>query len=119
MSLCVLCNLCKIQHGTKKYVIGSIYRHPNQHSITNFCQHLDSILGKVSKSKTPCIIAGDLNIDFSRYNSHQETTDFVDNLLINNFVPMIIMPTRITTRSATITDHILYFEEITVIRTTS
>jgi len=49
----------EIQHGTKKYVIGGIYRHPNQHSITNFCQHLDSILGKVSKSKTPCIIAGD------------------------------------------------------------
>jgi len=41
---------------------------------------------------------------------HHETTDYVNNLLVNNFVPMIIMPSRVTANTASIIDHIYYYE---------
>jgi len=31
-------------------------------------------------------------------------------LLMNNFLPVVCMPTRITSKSATIIDHIYYYE---------
>jgi len=67
-------------------------------------------LENISKNKTPCIIAGDINIDFVKYGIYHETTDYVNNLLVNNFVPMIIMPSRVTATIATIIDHIYYYE---------
>ena len=42
---------------------------------------------------------------------HHETTDYVNNLLVNNFVPtIIIMPSRVTANTASIIDHIYYYE---------
>jgi len=64
----------------------------------------------IHKTKTPCIIAGDININLIVYNNRNPTSDFVNNLLLNNFLPTIIMPTRITDLSATLVDHIYYCE---------
>ena len=42
---------------------------------------------------------------------YHKTTDYVNNLLVdNNFVPTIIMPSRVTANTATIIDHIYYYE---------
>jgi len=65
----------------------------------------------IYKTKTSCIIAGDINIDLMRYNSHNATFDFVNNLLLNNFLPIIIMPTQITDSSATFVDYIYYYDD--------
>ena len=54
----------------------------------------------------PCIIAGDLNIDLMKYMVHTQTTEYVNCLLVNNFVPTIVMPTRINDKSATLINHI-------------
>ena len=99
----------EISNSKCKYIVGGIYRHPN-HDINDFCLLLEKSMEKLTKSKIPCIIAGDINIDFGKYKAHQETTAYVNNLLVNNFLPMIIMPTRITAKSATIVDHIYYRE---------
>jgi len=99
----------EIINGNKKYIMGGIYRHPNQ-NIDEFNNLLDNCLSMIYKTKTPCIIAGDINIDLIRYNSHNPTSDFVNNLLLNNFLPVIIMPTRITDSSATLVDHIYYYD---------
>jgi len=53
------------------------------------------------------IIARNINIDFVKYGVRRETAVYVNNLLVNNFVPMRIMPSRNT---ATITDRIYYYE---------
>jgi len=57
----------------------------------------------------PCIIAGDIKIDLCNYSVHNPTTEYINTLITNNFIPIIVMPTRITDRSATI-DHIYSFE---------
>ena len=99
----------EISCSTTKYIIGGIYRHPNQ-NIALFNQLLEPILTSIRKNRCPCIIAGDLNIDLCKYSTHNDTAEYVNNLLVNNFIPTIIMPTRITTKSATIIDHIFYYD---------
>jgi len=93
----------------KTYVIGAIYRHTNQ-NISDFTKLLDITLNKLSSKKLSCIIAGDINIDLAKCNDHSDTAEYSNNLLMHNFMPMIVMPTRITGRSATIIDHIYYYE---------
>ena len=99
----------EISCSNLKYIVAGIYRHPNN-KITDFSTKLENVLLKLSASRTPCIIAGDINIDISKYSNHTETTAYVSNLLVNNFMLAIIMPTRITSKSATLVDHIYYCE---------
>ena len=99
----------EISANGNKYIIGAIYRHPNQ-NIKHFSLEMERVLGKLSDQSVPCIIAGDINIDLTKCTNNQEITDYVDNLLINNFLPVTVLPTRITTRSATLIDHLYYYE---------
>ena len=52
------------------------------------------------------VLMGDFNIDLIKYNQHQKTTEFLDNLLAQGYFPMITKPTRVTHNSATLIDHI-------------
>ena len=99
----------EITKNKKQYIIGGIYRHPDQ-NISGFSAALDDVLNSIAAKRTPCIIAGDININLLKYESHADTTDYINNLLTKNFLPTILMPTRITGRSATIIDHIYYYE---------
>ena len=96
-------------NGNNKYIIGGIYRHPAQ-NINTFSSIIDKSFEYLSKNGTPCIIPGDFNIDLSKYCVNRDTTEYVNCLLINNFMPMIILPTRIVGTSSTLTDHIYYCE---------
>jgi hypothetical protein len=51
-------------------------------------------------------IKGDFNIDLLKYETHKKTNDFIDDMISHNFIPLITKPTRVTTHSATIIDHI-------------
>ena len=48
----------------------------------------------------------DFNINLLKHNSHDKTNNYVDNLLTQGFLPLITKPTRITSTSATLIDHI-------------
>ena len=53
-----------------------------------------------------CYIMGDFNINLLNYETHQHTTDFVDQLHANSFVCLINKPTRVKQQSATLIDNI-------------
>jgi len=97
----------EVTKNTKTYIIGGIYRHPGQ-DIKYLEENLDSICSKIHQRRLPCIIVGDINIDLLKYSDHASTRSYIDNLISNSFIPAIIMPTRITDRSATLIDHIYY-----------
>ena len=99
----------EIQCGKMKYIVGGIYRHPNQ-SIRDFISSMEPVLNEITEQKLPCFIAGDINIDLTKYNSSCDTAAYVDLLLMHNCLPTILMPTRVTSRSATLIDHIYYYE---------
>ena len=71
---------------------------------------LDYVLNKIANQKYPCFIVGDINIDLTKCNLNKQTAEYVDMLLSNNFLPTIILPTRITSYSATLIDHMYYYE---------
>jgi len=89
--------------------LGARYRHPNQ-NISDFIKSLDNTLVSLSNQKLPCILAGYINIGLAKFNDNSATSEYIDHLLLNNFMPLIVMPTRITARSATIIDHMYYFK---------
>jgi len=99
----------ELDNGSSKYILGGIYRHPG-HNINTFCSNLETSLESVRKSNIPCVLAGDFNIDLSKYNLNRETSDYLNTTLLHNFMPMIVLPTRITRNSSTLIDHIYYCE---------
>jgi hypothetical protein len=89
--------------------VGAIYRHPNQ-NLDIFTDALQTIFSKICKLKCPCILAGDTNINLLKVESNAPTEHYLNNLLLHNFMPLILLPTRITNKSATLIDHIYYNE---------
>ena len=55
-------------------------------------------------NKQVCVM-GDFNINSLNYDSHTPTFDFMNTSLSNNFLPCIILPTRISNNSVTIIDN--------------
>ena len=97
----------EVTKNSNKYIIGGIYRHPG-HKISIFTEKLDNTLTRILNCKIPCFIAGDINIDLKKSQYHEDTKKYLDTLITNNFTPVVVMPTRIIDKSATIIDHIYY-----------
>ena len=51
-------------------------------------------------------ITGDINIEFFRYNTNKQTSEYLDMPLPLGHLPIITKLTRITEHSATLIDHI-------------
>jgi len=89
-------------------IIGIIYR-PNTQpkaDLDIFTSTLFDILDIINNEKKLCVLLGDLNIDLLKYNLHEKTNDFVDNMFAQGFIPLIHKPTRIKKSSASLIDHI-------------
>ena len=56
--------------------------------------------------KYEVFILGDMNIDFLKYNIHANTEQYLDMLYLDNLIPVITKPTRISDLSSTLIDHI-------------
>ena len=98
----------EILKNKNKYVIGGIYRHPNQ-SVDKFSDLLEVNLIKLCSEKATSVIVGDININLLQYDSNRATGNYLNNLLIHNFLPTLLLPTRITNVSSTLIDHIYVF----------
>ena len=87
--------------------IGTIYRSPlnNNISHSNFANSLTSLLKTVKSSKNHTIIMGDFNYNLLEFDN-PHVNDFVQIIYEHKFYPTINKPTRITTNSATLIDHI-------------
>jgi len=77
-----------------------------------FSSTLFDIMDTVNKEHKHCVIMGDMNIDLLQFETHLKTSDYLDNLFQNGLLPTITKPTRITSTSATLIDHI-YMNNIT------
>jgi len=88
-------------------IIGVIYRPNTQHDadIDIFCTFLFDIIDIITNEKNRCMLMGDCNIDLLKYNSHDKTTEYVDNLFSRGIMSLIHYPTRLTHSTATLIDH--------------
>ena len=75
-------------------------------TVKSFLQIMRQKLEYLNNQGFEAYIAGDININFFSYNTHRQTSDYLDMLLNLGFMPMITKATRITNHSATLIDHI-------------
>ena len=94
------------REGHKNLIIGCIYRHhtPIPTFINNFFRNVFNVISK--KSNKMCTLMGDFNIDLVKYAGDTHTGDFYDLLFSHSFRPLILQPTRVTTKTATLIDNI-------------
>ena len=91
---------------TNDIIIEVIYRMPDS-SVEVFNEIIDDILSTIQWENKTCYILGDLYIDFVKSDGHKPTSDFLDTIYSHNLFPLITKPTRVTSHSATLIDHIL------------
>ena len=91
----------------KNIIIGCIYKHHGI-DINEFTELLTHTLDKTNKEKKICCIAGDFNINLLKLNENKQIEEYFDALTNNNFMPLITLPTRITSKTKTLIDNIIF-----------
>ena len=95
-----------IQSKDKNILVGCIYRHPSM-SVEEFnTDFLSPLLVKASSENKQIFLLGDFNVDLLKSDSVKEVSDYLDIISSFNFLPHIILPTRVTETTSTIIDNI-------------
>ena len=84
-----------------KSVVGGIYRHPGGR-LSHFNDDMDASL-KLTAGYDYALWGGDINIDIIQ--QEHDNIEYVTTLACHNYLPYITRPTRITSHSATLIDH--------------
>lgn len=102
------CLFLEIECKPKPLIIGVVYRSPSQNSQQQLIDFLEPILSQMSTAHNEVIIVGDTNIDMLKHSENSLTSSYIDNFVVNSFVPKITLPTRVSHSSATLIDHIFH-----------
>ena len=86
-------------------VVGQIYRRPHTDK-KMFLDKLKGILDVVRNENKLCIISGDYNIDLLKAEVDNSVHDLIATFNTQLFFNTIVKPTRVTSTSATLIDHI-------------
>ena len=75
-------------------------------NLTDFnCYYLSKLLENISVEQKSVFILGDFNVNLLNYNEHSQTNEFLNSLGSNSFIPLILLLTRITSHSNTLTNN--------------
>ena len=91
--------------GLQGVIFGSVYHPPNT-NIDVFNSHMSDILVIINRERKAAYIGGDFNINLLNADSHIPSSEFLELVYSNLFLPIINRPTRVTHSTATIIDHI-------------
>ena len=76
-----------INKKSKNYIIGCVYKHPKM-SVKEFTDSFfQPLLDKISFENKKVLFMGDFNINLLNYDSHTDTTDVIDTMYSNHFLP--------------------------------
>ena len=102
---CKFVEIDKCNFETSKHiVVGVVYRPPNT-DLDIFNSHMGDIRSKISKENKECHLSGDWNINLLNANSHTPTSEFLEGMFSDMYIPVINKPTRVCDRSATLIDN--------------
>ena len=93
--------------SNKSIIVGVVYR-PNTPPRANFDQFSESLMNVmniINNEHKQLMLMGDLNIDLLKFETHAKTSNFIDDMFSYGLKPLITRPTRLTTHSATLIDH--------------
>ena len=99
--LCVQLNL---PFGNKAN-IAAVYRPPNT-DLRRFVTDCSKLLEKLVNKKDTSYVVGDFNVNLINYETHAETSDFLNMALEHYLYPTITKPTRFSKSTSTLIDNI-------------
>ena len=85
-------------------IVGVIYRHPSMDLADFNCNYLNKLLENTPTEQKSIFLLEDFNVNLLNYNEHNETTEVLDSLASNSFIPLILQPTKITSHYNTLID---------------
>ena len=71
-----------------------------------FADKLSEITSTISNENKESYMMGDFNIYLLKFQTHGQTNDYIESMISKGYLPLITKPTRVTTYSATLIDHI-------------
>ena len=86
------------------YVVGTVYCYPNSNPY-DFMEFLNDILTELNLDHKRFFVLGDININTSKRTNYSK--DYLNLLSFYCATNIIDVPTRVTTSSATVLDHII------------
>ena len=90
----------------KNIIIGNMYRSPKGNP-SHFLDKLEHKLDLLKRhSNKQIVLTSDSNIDLLNFDHYEPSNRLVNSMAEHGFLPVISRPTRITSHSATIIDHI-------------
>jgi hypothetical protein len=98
----------EMESSSKNMIIGVIYR-PNtapKADLDMFSTTLFDIMDTINAEHQIGLFMGDMNIDLLKTETQTKTNDYLDNIFLHGFLPVILKPTRISSTCATLIDHI-------------
>ena len=94
-----------IRPHERSVIVGLIYRPPSQ-NVNDFVTRMNDILEKISRDNKTCYLMGDFNLNLLNNENHNATGEFLDGLYSHLFFPLITLPSRITSHTASLIDNI-------------
>ena len=92
---------------SKSYLVGNIYRPPGS-SINDFLHEFSALMHTIKNDYPSHLVClgGDINIDLLRVDSNSKVQEYLNVMLSYGFQPLIKRPTRVTSTSMTLIDHL-------------
>ena len=99
----------RLQLKTSDYVFGLVYRHSaySSENFQKFENFFNDVIEHLNSSALSYCIAGDCSIDLLKYMIDTKIKAYADILLSNSCKLLFDKPTRTTSSSATLIDHII------------
>ena len=94
-------------NSKSKFIVGVVYRHPDQTKVDDFLASFSTCLSNLSDSKKVYYILGDFNINILQDNRSNSASEYINLSVSHGAVPVITTPTRVTLNSSTLIDHII------------
>ena len=89
----------------KSIIVGNTYRSPSS-NIDKFFERLETILNGLNRHKNKLILlTGDFNVDLIKHDTDANSQRLIDIMSDRGFIQTISRPTRITSHSSTLIDH--------------
>jgi len=78
--------------GKDKFIIGVTYRPPNQ-DVQLFNMAFEKLLDKLTNCNGhKILLTGDFNINLLNYETHHDTGEFLNNIILHHQYPTILQP---------------------------
>ena len=90
----------------RNIIMGLFYRPPNQNTVKDFTEYINSVTATITKEKKDVVYLGDTNVNLLKCENNRNTADYLDTLLSHGLLPKITVPTRIVHDKGTLIDHL-------------